>query len=187
MKTDPRVRYTRMIIQTAFLELLQQKPVNKITVREICEKAEINRSTFYKHYQDCYDLLDKMKDEALQQFDEMLAGMKELGVKATMTAILQMLKDNTVLFRAFRRQGGEHSFTNQLAGRCFAYMDMQISVRPALGWDEGQKGIVYSYLTGGAAAIIEYWLRNGCEEPPEQIADMTLELSKILTVGLAGQ
>ena len=47
MKTDPRVRYTRMIIQTAFLEFLQQKPVNKITVREVCDKAEINRSTFY--------------------------------------------------------------------------------------------------------------------------------------------
>ena len=47
MKTDPRVRYTRMIIQTAFSELLQQKPVNRITVREVCDKAEINRSTFF--------------------------------------------------------------------------------------------------------------------------------------------
>ena len=187
MKNDPRVRYTRSIIQTTFLELLRQKPVEKITVREICDKAEINRSTFYKHYQDCYDLLDKMKEEALRQFDGMLAGMKEQGVKTSMTAILQTLKENAALFHAFRRQGGEHSFTNQLAGRCFDYMDVQISICPALGWDEGQKGIVYSYLTGGAAAIIEYWLRNGCEESPEQIADMTLELSKILTAGLSGQ
>ena len=187
MKNDPRVRYTRSVIQTAFLDLLRQKPVEKITVREICDKAEINRSTFYKHYQDCYDLLDRMKDEALQKFDRMLAGMKEQGVKATMTAILQMLKDNAALSHAFRRQGGERSFTNQLAGRCFEYMDMQISVPPALSWGDAQKGMVYSYLTGGAAAIIEYWLQTGCAEPPEQIADMTLELSKILTAGLAGQ
>ena len=187
MKNDPRVRYTRSIIQTAFLDLLRQKPVEKITVREICDKAEINRSTFYKHYQDCYDLLDKIKEDVLRQFDKMLAGMKEQGVKATMTAILHMLKDNAALFRVFRRQGGERSFINQLAGRCFEYMDMQISVSPALGWGDAQKGMVYSYLTGGAAAIIEYWLQTGCAEPPEQIADMTLELSKTLTAGLAGQ
>ena len=184
MKSDPRVRYTQMVIQNAFGELLRQKPFSKITVREICDKAEINRSTFYKHYQDCYDLLDKMKDETLQRFDEMLAGMKDRGVMATMTAILQTLKDNAALFRALRRQGGEHSFTNQLAGHCFDYMDIQISIHPALGWNETQKRIVFSYLTGGAAAIIEYWLQNGCKEPPEQIADMTLELSKILTGGL---
>ena len=187
MGNDPRVRYTRGVIQTAFLDLLRQKPVEKITVREICDKAEINRSTFYKHYQDCYDLLDKIKEDVLRQFDEMLSGMKAQGVKATMTAILQMLKDNAALFRVFRRQGGERSFINQLAGRCFEYMDMQISVPPALGWGDAQKGMVCSYLTGGAAAIIEYWLQTGCEEPPEQIADMTLELSKILTAGLAGQ
>ena len=46
MKIDPRIRYTRNIIQTSFLELLRQKPLENITVREICEKAEINRSTF---------------------------------------------------------------------------------------------------------------------------------------------
>lgn len=187
MKTDPRVRYTRSIIQSAFLELLWQKPVEKITVRELCDRAEINRSTFYKHYRDCYDLLDKMKDEALRQFDEMLAGMKARGVKAAMTEILQKLKDNAAMFRAFRQLGGEHSFTNQLAGRCFAYMDMQISVRPALGWDEAQKGMAYSYLTGGATAVIEYWLQNNCEESAEQIAETILELSKILTAGLSGQ
>ena len=48
MKTDARVRYTVHMIQNVFLELLKEKPVAKITVKEICEHAEINRSTFYK-------------------------------------------------------------------------------------------------------------------------------------------
>ena len=68
VKTDPRVRYTRMIIQTAFLKLLQQKPANKIIVREICDKAEINQSTFYKHYQGCYNLLDHLKELESEKF-----------------------------------------------------------------------------------------------------------------------
>lgn len=187
MKIDPRIRYTRNIIQTSFLELLRQKSLENITVREICEKAEINRSTFYKHYRDCYDLLDSMKEDRLRQYDEMLAGMKERGVRTTLTAILQMLRDNVSLFRAFRRVGGEHSFTNQLAGRCFKFMDLHVSVDPALGWSESQKGMAYSYLIGGTSGIIEYWLQGDCKEPPEQVAAAIMELSEIMAVGMAGK
>ena len=53
MKTDARVKYTKMVLKKALLELMQHKPVNKITVKEICERAELNRATFYAHYSDC--------------------------------------------------------------------------------------------------------------------------------------
>ena len=49
MKTDARVKYTKMVLKKALLELMQHKPVNKITVKEICERAELNRATFYAH------------------------------------------------------------------------------------------------------------------------------------------
>lgn len=67
MKTDARVRYTRMRIREAFFECLEKKPINKITVKEICDIAEINRATFYTHYADhvwhsiCPDVLKKKK------------------------------------------------------------------------------------------------------------------------------
>ena len=72
MKNDPRTRYTRKVIQDAFLEILKEKPVSRITVKEVCDKAEINRGTFYRHYQDCYDLLDKIEEEGLKEFEKML-------------------------------------------------------------------------------------------------------------------
>ena len=72
MKTDARVRYTVHMIQNVFLELLKEKPVAKITVKEICEHAEINRSTFYKHYQDVYDLMEKLENEAVEAFEKLL-------------------------------------------------------------------------------------------------------------------
>ena len=59
MKTDARVKYTKMVLKKALLELMQHKPVNKITVKEICERAELNRATFYAHYSDCFDLLER--------------------------------------------------------------------------------------------------------------------------------
>ena len=185
MKTDPRIRYTRSIIQTSFLELLRQNPEENITVREICEKAEINRSTFYKHYRDCYDLINHMKEDILKQYDEMLAGMKARGVQMTLTAILLMLRDNAALFRAFRRSGGEHNFANQLAGRCFSFMDLHISIDPALGWSESQKEMAYSFLIGGTSGIIEYWLKNDCMEQPEQVAASIMELGEIMAMGLS--
>ena len=57
MKTDARVRYTKMVIKQCFFRLIRQKSISKITVKEICEFAQINRSTFYKYYADPYDLL----------------------------------------------------------------------------------------------------------------------------------
>ena len=60
MATDARVKYTKMIIEKSFVELLKVKQLNKITVKELCDLSEINRSTFYKYYDDIFDLFDKM-------------------------------------------------------------------------------------------------------------------------------
>ena len=49
-KTDARIRYTQRILKESLLALLKQKPINKITVKEVCELAELNRATFYAHY-----------------------------------------------------------------------------------------------------------------------------------------
>ena len=59
-KTDARIRYTQRILKESFLILLKQKPVNKITVKEVCEMAELNRATFYAHYSDCFALLESI-------------------------------------------------------------------------------------------------------------------------------
>ena len=49
-RTDARVRYTQHVLKESFLMLLRDKPVNRITVKEVCELAELNRATFYAHY-----------------------------------------------------------------------------------------------------------------------------------------
>ena len=65
-KLDARKRYTQMILKQSFLKLLKEKPVNKITVKELCELSQINRATFYTHYSDCFALLESIDaDSAL--------------------------------------------------------------------------------------------------------------------------
>ena len=52
---DHRTRLTKMMIRKAFMDLLKQKPIQSISIRELCETAGINRGTFYTHYADIYD------------------------------------------------------------------------------------------------------------------------------------
>lgn len=63
MKNDRRIRRTRTAIQSAFLKLIFEKDINKITIKELCERADINKSTFYLHYQDIYDLEEQFEEE----------------------------------------------------------------------------------------------------------------------------
>ena len=70
MKNDARIRYTKMVIKDSFFQLLKQKPVEKITVKEICEMAQINRATFYRYYENQYDLLSVIENDMFQNIQD---------------------------------------------------------------------------------------------------------------------
>ena len=64
-RDDRRARYTKMVIHDAFFELLESEGFDKMSVTDICKRADVNRGTFYLHYEDKYALLDELIDEAL--------------------------------------------------------------------------------------------------------------------------
>lgn len=68
MKNDARARYTKRRIRECFFELLKDTPLNKITVKSICDKAEINRTTFYRYYSDPFDLMEQIEYELITSF-----------------------------------------------------------------------------------------------------------------------
>ena len=85
------------MIQNVFLELLKEKPVAKITVKEICGHAEINRSTFYKHYQDVYDLMEKLENEAVEAFEKLLDSYVQNETVLALVTLLTSLRENREL------------------------------------------------------------------------------------------
>lgn len=91
-KSDARVRYTQHAIKRAFLSLLKEKPVNKITVKEVCELAELNRATFYAHYSDCFALMESIEQELLDAFAESLRLIDGFDVSALIAAIYGMIE-----------------------------------------------------------------------------------------------
>ncbi len=69
---DRRVRKTRKQLRECLISLLKQKKVQDITVRELTDMADLNRGTFYLHYKDVYDLLEKTETELQTDFYELL-------------------------------------------------------------------------------------------------------------------
>ena len=100
MKTDARVKYTRMVLKKALLELMQHKPVNKITVKEICERAELNRATFYAHYSDCFDLLESIEEELFGQFERsMQSYIHSFDIAGLVGGLYRIVQENEAVCR----------------------------------------------------------------------------------------
>ena len=73
MGEDLRIIKTKRSIAAAFLELRSKKELERITVKELCERAAVNKSTFYTHYQDLYDLADQLETQVAA---DIVAGMR---------------------------------------------------------------------------------------------------------------
>ncbi|MDL2294016.1 TetR/AcrR family transcriptional regulator [Ruminococcaceae bacterium OttesenSCG-928-D13] len=82
-REDQRVRLTKTLLGNAFLELLAQKPVQNVTVKELCERAGVNRGTFYLHYHDVYHLMEEMEAGLVADLDRMLSEMEVITPSAT--------------------------------------------------------------------------------------------------------
>lgn len=184
MKTDLRVRYTKKVIQEAFWKLLQEKPLARITVKEVCDLAEINRGTFYKHYLDCYDLMDKLQDEAIANFESLLDTIEASGTQNVIVSILEALRSDAGVFLLFKSQGQSDSFLHKLIGCCYGCMEKRITGLTDMERGGGDKRFHYPFLISGSCGIIEYWVHTSMREPPEEIAEQILRLSEALLRGL---
>ncbi|KFI52836.1 TetR family transcriptional regulator [Bifidobacterium callitrichos DSM 23973] len=71
VKMDRRTRRTRLLLQEALLRLLADKPLNRITVTELTELADVNRVTFYAHYHDVYDMFDQLRLDLIEMYTDM--------------------------------------------------------------------------------------------------------------------
>ena len=69
---DHRVRVTKMLIRRAFTDMIGKMSIERISVKELCQRAGINRGTFYAHYTDIYDLRDKLEQEMMTDFQRAL-------------------------------------------------------------------------------------------------------------------
>ena len=89
---DIRIEKTERAIKQAFMELRREKPVEKIRVKELCDRACINKSTFYAHYQDIYALANAMEDEMVHAVVESLPRLtaSDVSERTDQRAVLRL-------------------------------------------------------------------------------------------------
>ncbi len=75
---DRRIRKTRAVLKSSLLSLMKEKSVKHITVKELCDKADINRGTFYLHYTDVFDIEVQIDDFLFRYLDEFLVRIYKL-------------------------------------------------------------------------------------------------------------
>lgn len=169
MKNDARVRYTTMRIKKAFLTCLAQKPVSKITVKEICDMAEINRATFYKHYEDTFDLLSKLEDEAIEGMQKSILSCKKVSSQDILLTILKSIKDTGNSYAVLTSQNGDPGLAARISE--VFYQEFRPLIAKSLsGHTEDEQNAAYLFVAGGSGHLIAAWIKEGMQTPPEQVA-----------------
>ncbi|MCH5196337.1 MAG: TetR/AcrR family transcriptional regulator [Oscillospiraceae bacterium] len=92
MKTDLRVIKTRAVIKNTLIELMSEREIAKITVSQLCERAKINRKTFYRHYREIGDVKAEIENEALEEFSQSFKSGSILNAQTIISSISGVLK-----------------------------------------------------------------------------------------------
>ena len=177
---DHRTRVTKMLIRRAFTDLLRVKPVQSISIKELCEKAGVNRGTFYAHYASVHDLLMQMEDEMLAEINEVLSSLLptdggDVSSLRISTELFQCLKDNADLCTVTLGDFGDKSFAMRMLNmgweKCFeAYS------RYFRGASPKQIAYFYAFVSEGCIGLLRRWLREGMTTSAEEIAAMAERL-----------
>lgn len=170
-KEDRRVKYTKKAIKDSFLKLFETKPLEKISVTEICNNADINRGTFYSHYSDPYDLKKSLEDEFLETVKARILEYTDNGQKKITTAqTLCILKDNKELCRVFTGPNGDFEALIRIVGTQAAnhMLDLFHSVKDIAPENADCLRLM---MASCITAIIKYWFDNDMAQEPEFIAD----------------
>ncbi len=172
---DHRTRVTKLLLRKAFMELLRQKPIQSISVKELCALAGVNRGTFYTHYADMYDLLRQIEDEMQADFDRALAPLmaenKPFHPVEISTEIFQCLKDNSDLCTVTLSDYGDKNFALRLINlgreRC-----MDTYLKYFTGASPKQIEYFYAFVSAGCIGLLRKWLDDGMTSSAQEIAQM---------------
>lgn len=170
MVSDRRVQYTKSVIREALFQVLEDKPLEKITVKEICETADINRTTFYRYYTDIYDLYASVERELIQEiFPE--GGLSGADIRSLTEKLFGAVYGHQSFYREFFRSRMESEGMKQVVEQKYEEL---LAVMHEKGGEESERIYRYSleYMKSGILGLMKNWVDDGCSEPPEKMAEI---------------
>ena len=171
IKNNSRYKASSEKIETAFLALILNHKYEDINISQICEQANINRSTFYCHYDDINDLVIKIESK----FAKSMASIFDYGLKQNHQAFVEMftfIKENKYFYKAFL------SIPYQTLAETNTKIDVLRNIGEKTNIDRTNNiGIFYraSFFGAGIKEMCRLWLERDCIESPEEMAKLLLD------------
>jgi AcrR family transcriptional regulator len=176
-KPDRRVRKTRAQLKQGLVTLMKQKDIRNITVKELVETVDINRSTFYLHYTDIYEVLDEVEQDLLQELQEILEAHPSDKIEDTFSFITDLyaaFEKNRDVCPVLMNNGGSRDFIHKIE------LMMEEKIRQRIQSTFGINFIVspylYSFYRSGCLGLLQCWLNTEQRESPEEMAKLTYRL-----------
>lgn len=181
-KQDLRVIKSKRAIANAFWKLMEEGGFSNVNVRKVIELAEVNRSTFYAHYQDKYDLMDKLGDELLEGIVDItkqapvdsLSNQKgsDEAFRSYLTSMLAYIESQGDHFALLAGKDGDPSFGTKISHAVMGvWRDFGL---------EGMFTVPENYLltavSGMMSGLISEWAANGFEGGAEKFSDVVFRL-----------
>lgn len=184
---DRRVRKTKQQLRNGLAELLKEKPVKDITVREITDLVDISRGTFYLHYKDVYEMMEIIENEMFEEFNAIMdAHTPDELLQSTFPIIIDIftyLAENSSMASVLLSKNGDISFVDRLKNI--------VKEKCLNGWmqlyntkNTQDNEYFYSFIISGYLGLFETWLESGMKETPEEMASLAERLTEKGIIGL---
>ena len=179
LKSPQRRTLTKQLIRQAMLELLQTQSIQKISVRELCDIAGINRTTFYNHYNDTYEVLAEIEEYFLAQLstEKICAGNTAALEKHIELLCARLKKNREMAVILMENNADPHFFEKLLTVQDHGELWQQLGN----AYNEEECVLLRDFLSSGTYAMVFRWLKNGCRQSPGQVAEL---LAKTIQQGV---
>ncbi len=162
VKNNKRRRDSQGKIEKAFVELLQTREINEITVSDIIKNAGLNRSTFYANYIDIFDLADKTRKKLENEFSALFIDYDYFNERTGVLKMFTHIKENQLFYKTYFKLCYDEKHLVSIYDRRRAekeHIDSNIKYH-------------IEFFRNGLNAIIKLWLAGGCIESPEEMAEV---------------
>lgn len=179
-------RKTKQLIQTSFMQILENKSFEAITVGDITKIAQINRGTFYLHYKDKFDLLDQIEQQLFEDLGNHIDELQthysstqtfEKGQEQLASTLFSSIKMHAPILKIFLSDCGRAGFHIRFRD---AFSE---KVRFNLEKNESFNGNLkvpmeyfLSFITSAFLGLIEQWVQNGLDKTPHEMTALYIEI-----------
>ena len=180
-KPNQRILLTKTLLKNSLLELLQTETIQKVSIKQICQNAQINRSTFYKYYGSQYDLLQEIGQDTVEQIVSILRQHleRQTNPQNAMLEVCRYLEQHFAALQPLVQNDPE--FVHTLWGHPTIRNVLRISISPS--WDPELEEYILDYIAAGIAQVVQLWMSRENRESPEQMAAL---LIRLILAGLQG-